>query len=616
MRETMADRGPDAAGLFAERNVLFGHRRLAIRDRDGGRQPWVSRDGEKVLVYNGEIYDDGSLRRDLERRGHRLRTTCDTELVMAAYEEWGRDCVSRLRGMFAFGVYDFRDDSLLLARDRCGVKPLFVTEVDDTLVFASTLPAILRHPQVSPRPNWAAVSHYLTTLRLVLRRETIYEGIWQLLPGERLVMKAGRIDVDAYWTLPFPEHDARDVTDREAADVVERELREATRLRLVSDVPLGMFTSGGVDSNTLACCVRDEVGEPFVGGCGSADDADLANGDSAHARRCSEHVGFDYEEVRLAPDDYYERWDSLLERYATPISTPSDVVILAIAEQLRPHVGVVLGGEGADELLCGYEVQHWSGNDLDRSRALTEDRWPDSPSAAALFRASLLRQYGRDRFVDDVDHYFAGNSLIPAGVKPALLRPEIWRAAGEDEPSREAYGKHFAEFAHLDAARRQQAVLHRVNLEALLARLDTATMAVGLEARVPFTDHHLIEATLAMPHRSRIRVADEEAAPYLASGDLSLRGSLRSKRVLRTVASRMLPTSLAMRPKASFPTPVAAWLAGPWSHWASETLRTSDFAREFLQDAAIEELAAAPERFGIQLWPLLNVVRWGDRIAA
>ncbi len=617
MRDRMTSRGPDDVGSFSERNVFFAHRRLAIRDRDGGRQPWVSDDGQRVLVYNGEVYDDGSLRRQLLERGHPLRTTCDTELVMAAYAEWGVDCVEHLRGMFAFGLYDFREKQLLLARDRCGVKPLFVTEVDETLVFASSLPAILRHPRVSPRPNWSVVSHYLTTLRLTLRRETVYHGIWQLLPAERLVLRDDQVAIDSYWSLPFSTESSADVLDdREAVGRVERELREATRIRLASDVPVGMFTSGGVDSNMLACCVRDETGGRFLGGCGRADEGEQATDDFVFARAASEHVGFDYSEVRVSAAEYTEQWERLLDDYETPVSTPSDVVILRIAETMRPHVGVVLGGEGADELFCGYAVQHWSGRDLEQSQHLAAGDWTGTPSSAGLLRASLLRQYGRDRFADDVDHYFAGNSLIPSATKPALLRPEVWEAAGEDRPMVEAYAREFASFEGLPAAERQQGLLHRVNLEALLARLDTATMAVGLEARVPFTDHRLVEQVLQLPVSRRIDVDPAEPAPFLASGELARRGSLRSKRVLRSVASTMMPASLAMRPKASFPTPVAQWLSGPWEAEVSNVLRTSPFARELLQPVAIEELAAAPQRFGIRMWPLLNVIRWGDRVAA
>lgn len=178
MRDTMAQRGPDAATCYQQKNVAFAHRRLAIRDRTGGAQPWLSPDEQCVLVYNGEIYNDAELRSELSGLGYRFRSRSDTEVVMAAYLQWGRECVSRLRGMFAIGLHDFRDDSLLLARDRMGIKPLFLTEVDGRLIFASSIAAILGHPQISKAPHLPVISHYLTTFRLTLGRETVYRGIW------------------------------------------------------------------------------------------------------------------------------------------------------------------------------------------------------------------------------------------------------------------------------------------------------------------------------------------------------------------------------------------------------------------------------------------------------
>ena len=198
MRDTMTARGPDAAGLFQMRNMAFGHRRLSIRDLEGGSQPWVSDDEQCVLVYNGEIYNDQSLRQELTALGHRFRSRSDTEVVMQAYRQWGTECVKHLHGMFAFGIYDFRNDSLFLARDRFGIKPLFLTEVDQSLVFASSLPALLAHPRITRAPHFPAISHYLTTFRLTLNRETLFAGIWQLLPGETLVYRNGTTQVGRY----------------------------------------------------------------------------------------------------------------------------------------------------------------------------------------------------------------------------------------------------------------------------------------------------------------------------------------------------------------------------------------------------------------------------------
>lgn len=611
MRDAMAARGPDGAGLERRRNVVFAHRRLAIRDRTAGAQPLVSDDGRYWLVYNGEI-DDRELRGDLERSGHRFRTRCDTEVVLAAYREWGLDFVRRLRGMFALGLYDFRDDVLVLVRDRFGVKPLFVAEIEGCLVFASTVAALLAHPAFSARPNFRVVSQYLTTFRLTAGRETFYEGIWQLAPAERLVRNGGSIRVDRWWSPPAQHADE---PFEESVSALERGLREAVRVRLASDVPVGILLSGGVDSNLLADVLHDETGPDVPSLCGGGDED--PGGEFDAAARGAQRLGFAHDEVRVSEGAYRETWRKLVAESALPLSTPTDVVLHRLAESFRPRAGVVLGGEGADEVLCGYGVQHRAGHDFELARAAAAGRFPGEPTAERLFRTSLVRWYGRDRFDDEVDHYFALNSLVPSAAKPDLLRPEVWEACDADRLLYDVYRKCFEE-SEADAAQDRTAhVLLRINLEGLLARLDTATMSAGLEARVPYADHVLVERMWRMPVERRIDVRPDEPAPYLAAGELAARGTLRPKRVLRALAERRLPGVLARRAKASFPTPVARWLAGPWREWAAQRLRTSRFARDLFRPEALEAWAADVPRAGMTLWPVLNLVEWGEsRFAA
>lgn len=609
MRDTMRARGPDGCGYFRHRNVMLAHRRLAIRDLAGGAQPWLSDDGETALVYNGELYNEPELRSELTELGHHFRSGCDTETVMAAWRAWGSQCVERFVGMFALGIYDFRDDTLFLARDPCGVKPLFLARQEGGLAFASTLPALLKRPGFQPSPNWPAVSHYLTTFRLTLGRETVYAGIEQLLPGERLLWERGVERIERYWDYP---RDASRIDYRDAVEQLDDRLREAVTSQLVSDVPVGMFLSGGVDSSTIACLVRESTSRRTIGQCGGGTDGDSP--DFAHARRCARHVDFDYGEVRVDPDQYFATWEDLLDQYSTPVSTPTDVVIHRLAVDMKRSVGVVLGGEGADEALCGYGVQHWSATDFELADELRRGAWSAGGASASLFRSSLRRSYGREEFSSDVDHYFALNSLIPSVVKPHLLQPEAWAAAGEDSPMRTHYAAALRDLPGSSLLQRHQALLHRVNLESLLARLDTATMQAGLEARVPYTDHRLVEAAFRWPVAHRIDVDPNEQAVRLTAEDLDRRGSLRTKRALRSVAERMMPRSLAHRRKASFPTPVASWLGGAWQSLVREKLLGSRFGRQFFRPQALRDLAANPAAAGMWLWPILNVLGWGDRV--
>jgi asparagine synthase (glutamine-hydrolysing) len=611
--ETLAERGPDGSGLLVREGVAFAHRRLAIRDRDGGRQPLLSDDGRCVLTYNGEIYNDGPLRQSLAELGHVFRTRCDTETLLAAYRHWGTDCLARINGMFAFGVYDFDTRTLLLARDRCGVKPLYWCRLAGGVAFASTPAALLRLPEVSARPHWPAVSHYLGTFRTTLGRHTLLDGIETLLPGEFLRFTTtddGRIEIGRYWD--YPQTADEGITAAEARATIEHRLREAVRAQLVSDVPVGLFLSGGVDSSTIGCLTRDVGSGPLTAICGQGASGDEESDDLRFARRSARHIGTEVQPETVTPAMYWRTWRQMVERLALPLSTPNDVLIHHMAKAAKRSVGVVLGGEGADELFGGYAVAQWSAKDFLRTRMRT--RTQTRIGGGRLFAESLRRCYGRTDFATAADHFLALNSLIPTAAKPHLLRLAAWSAAGEDEPMRRCYNAVLDERPDERAVARYGRLLHRVNLEGLLTRLDHATMLAGLEARVPFTDHELVEAAYRLPDGCKLAVRGDEPAPFLAAPELAARGSLRSKIVLRQVAGAMMPRALAERPKASFPTQIARWFADEWADAIRSQLVGSSFLREAFRPEAIAELAASPAQAGMWLWPLVNLSLWGDAL--
>ena len=637
MRDAMLRRGPDDCGLFERGNVAFGHRRLAIRDLEAGTQPWLSADGRFVLVYNGELYNDAELRSDLQQLGHRFRTHCDTETLMAAWQQWGADALPRLAGMFAFAVYDFTEQRLTLVRDRFGIKPLFLASLGDELAFASSAAALLKHPRVSREPNWRAVNHYLTTFRITLGRETLLRDVQQLRPAEMLTwdQRSDRVTIDRYWEFPprpsVENGTASTVPSFEtAADQLDALLSDVTDQHLISDVPVGMFLSGGVDSNTLATIIAQQHAGGMLGACGggdrpaASDAADREPDDFDFAAACAQHAGFAFDEVRVSSDDYFASWTELLTDSGLPLPTPSDGIIHRLAHRMKQSVGVVVGGEGADELLCGYTRPHWSIEDYRLAQLAVTGNWPGTVEQQQAFLQILQQTYGRSQFASPVDHYFAANSLIPAAARQALLHPDVWTAAGGDESLAAFYAAEFADAAaacgepagasHAATLAQQAVLLHRLNLESLLGRLDTATMAASLEARVPYADHRLVEFAFRLPLEYSIDVRPEAETPLLPAAALDARGDLRSKRLLRAIAGRRLPDELANRPKASFPTPVANWLAGPWQDWAADTLRTSPFAREIFRPEALDELAGNVPAAGMWLWPILNVIRWGESI--
>jgi len=608
MRDTMAARGPDDAGLFNQRGVIFGHRRLAIRDLENGHQPWVSPNQECVLVYNGEIYNDDELRDELRSLGFQFQTNCDTEVLMYAWLAWGSECVHRLRGMFAFGVYDFRSNELFLVRDRCGVKPLFYSEIDGDLIFASSVTAIAKHPHFKPAPNLATLRHYLTTLRITLDRDTVFQGVHTLRPGEVLKLSAGQITLDSWWTLPSDTE--TEATFKEAVSEFEEELQRSVQMRMKSDVAVGMMMSGGVDSNTLAVLAGQSAGKSLDGICGGGESPTAGQDDDfEYARECASYVDFNFAETRVGPVKYFDDWQTLLGQYSTPVSTPTDVIIYNVCQELRQTVGVALGGEGADEILCGYTVPHWSGTDFDRSNSLHQLQ----STAADQARVSLQKQYGRDSFISAGEHYLATSSLIPGNVLQQLFREEHWEAACSDKAVERFYDGFYQGDPGQSTAEKTAVMLHRTNLESLLSRLDSASMNASLETRVPYTDHLLVEKSFRAKHSYRIDVAPHEHSPWLSSMELAKRGSLRSKRILRATAAKMMPDRLANRPKASFPTPLAGWLHNEWDDYVQKEFRTNEFAHELFRPGALLQMSQLPAQLSMWKWPVLNVMAWAKR---
>ena len=607
MSLALAARGPDGDGLVQAGRCVLAHRRLAIRDARGGAQPMASADGRVLLVYNGELYNDAELR--LQLGEHRFATDCDTETVLAAYLKWGADCVEHFRGMFAFAVYDGRSDSLLLARDRAGIKPLFYATARGMLLFASTPAALLEHPDVSRRPDFAAISHYLASFRLTLGRRTLYDGIRQLRPGERLVAAGGRVKLEqwAKWA-GCPADDTG--TDRPSADMsqaaaveLERTLTDAVDRRLVSDVPVGLLLSGGVDSAVLASMLRDRVGPGMIAmGAGQTGDEELQA-----AERTAAAVGCDFRPLDVSDESYVRTWEQLLGETRLPLATPSDIPIFQLATEMKKHVGVVIGGEGADELLGGYPLPHFSPRDY----RLSSSRHAVKPSEWPSFLASLQQATGRTTFASLTDHFLQVNALMPPALKQAVLQPDVWAAGHGDEPVRAFYNDLLGESGPPE--RRVYRALLAVNLEGQLSRLDSSTMLAGLEARVPYCDDQFADRMTRLPWRLHLGLKPGTSQPFRAALDLLRDGRIESKRLLRQVAAARLPHAVATRPKASFPTPAARLLAGPLAGEVTSLLTRSRFAKQIFSDEALAGWAANPAAAGMTLWPVVNLVRWGER---
>jgi len=585
----MVHRGPDDAGLRREPGVLFAHRRLSVIDPSpDGRQPMRSGDGRFVLVYNGELYNEPSLRKELEVHGVRFRTRCDTETVLMALATWGDKALRRLRGMFALGLYDTRERRLLLARDPLGVKPLYFAAAGDELVFASEIPSLLAHPALSPRPNLAMVSAYLTTIRTCLGNDTLFDGVYTLAPGQALVCDcAGEdlsISLEEHWR---GEPVGAPMREEEAAALVREEVERSVALHLRADVPTCALLSGGLDSAVTATLASRRL-EDLRTYCAGAErlriDPDEApQDDLAWARIAGERIGSRHGEAILTERRFTELWSLMIERTGVPLSTPNETAIYAVASRLREDGCVVtISGEGADELFAGYEAP-----------LLTAHRFATAPGADPL---------AGGRFQLDA------NAWLPIDAKGAVFNEHIWRALDGDEA---LVGVYRGEFSHCveeagpDASPLDPHLrfLRRVNLTGLLQRLDSATMLASVEGRTPFADRRIAAMAEAMPMGVKFDPGEDGA-----TGGAAVATRLRTKIALREAFRADLPAGIADRPKASFPLPFQEWM-----RHQRVAVRQSESLREIFTPAAIESVARDPAGAWRLAWPMLNIALWMRR---
>src|SRR6188768_1377458 len=359
MRDVMTHRGPDGAGLHLTDRCALAHRRLSIVDLAGGHQPLANEDGSIWVSFNGEIYNHAEVRRGLETAGHRYRTRSDTETIVHAYEEWGDDCVDRFRGMFAFAIWDERRQRLLLVRDRLGVKPLYWAIVPATsdrgarLLFGSEIKALLQSGLIEARENRSVLSELLAT-RYTSGSETLFQGIHKLLPGHRLVYADGRAQITRYWDVPQDDApaDRSSARDAELVDQFRSLLEESVRLRLMADVPLGAFLSGGIDSTAVAALMARQIDRPLE--TFSVAFEDRAFNELEYSRQAARAIGARMHEVVVSDEDFFGALPRMIWHEDEPIAHPSSVPLHFVSMLARQHVKVVLTGEGSDELLAGY----------------------------------------------------------------------------------------------------------------------------------------------------------------------------------------------------------------------------------------------------------------------
>jgi len=544
MCERMVHRGPDSEGLFVTNGVALGMRRLAIIDLVTGEQPAFNEDKSVAVILNGEIYNYRELRDDLEKRGHAFRSASDTEVLPHLYEEYGDDMLRELNGMFAFALWDSRRRRLLIGRDRFGEKPLYWGVFDNALLFASEPKVLLAHPAVKPALNLQALRYYLS-FDYVPAPLSIYEGINKLPAAHKLVLEDGRVDVDRYWRLSYKT--AQPVpSENEAADHLRELLADAVRMRLVSDVPLGVLLSGGVDSSSVAAFAVRASTEPVK--TFSISFAEASFDESAYARGVAKFLGTDHHEERLSANLAANLVSEIGAWMDEPFSDPSLVPTYLLSRFTRKHVTVALGGDGGDEIFAGYPM--YAGL-----------RWGEFyQSLPPTLRARVIEPLVRMLPVKTKNLSFDYKALrfVTGAQYDAVARHHVWFGSFTPEEQTDLLtpdalatsdGEIYAQARQLadecdneDLVTRMQSVDTRLYLaEDILTKVDRASMAVSLEVRAPFLDPRVAEFAASLPPNYKLR-------------------GHKTKYILKKAVHELLPPFVTKRGKKGFGVPVAEWL--------------------------------------------------------
>jgi asparagine synthase (glutamine-hydrolysing) len=601
MCERMLHRGPDSEGLMVSTGVALGMRRLAIIDLVTGEQPTWNEDQTVAVILNGEIYNYRELRAELEQRGHTFRSQSDTEVLPHLYEEYGAEMVQHLNGMFAFALWDARRRRLLLARDRFGEKPLYWGVFDQTLLFASEPKVLLAHPAVRSSLNLDALRQYLS-FDYVPAPLTIYEGINKLPAAHTLTLTDGRIETRAYWCLSY-ETKQPAPSETEAAEHLQRLLADSVRMRLVSDVPLGVLLSGGVDSSTVAAlAVRasTEAVKTF-----SISFAESSFDESFYARAVAKFLGTDHHEERLSANLAANLVGEIGSWMDEPFSDPSLVPTYLLSRFTRKHVTVALGGDGGDELFAGYPMyrgHRWAENYAKVPRALRAGLIEPLVGLLPVKTKNLSFDYKATRFIagtkyDPVArHHIWFGSFNPAEQK-LLLTPEVISATDADVYR--AARVMLAECDATDIVEQMQSLDTRLYLaEDILTKVDRASMAVSLEVRAPFLDHRVAEFVASLPANYKLR-------------------GRRTKYILKRAIKDLLPPFVARRGKKGFGVPVAEWLKGKLQPLARDLLspervrRAGVFNPEYVT-RLLDEHERGVANHRKLLWTLLMFELWHE----
>jgi asparagine synthase (glutamine-hydrolysing) len=577
MISALAHRGPDGNGAYISGPIGLGHTRLSIIDLSTGGQPISNEDGTVWVVYNGEIYNFPQLRQELLARGHHFRSTTDTEVIVHLYEEYGVKSLSLLRGMFAFALWDEKDKTLLLARDRVGIKPVYYTDTGRALIFGSEIKALLVNREVKCQIEPQSIDQFLTHLCLP-GKETLWKGIYKLEPGCYLLARNGELKVGQYWDLKFEQSDRWKSFD-DAADELYHLTKKTVRDHMISDVPIGFLLSGGVDSTIVLSCARTETSKKISTFTVGFDNAHFED-ERPYARLAADCFETEHHEITITPQDFWGFLPSLVRAMEEPICDPPAVSLHYISKLARQHVKVLLSGEGGDEAFGGYhDYRNFLAIEKVKSALPALDR-PFSALLGAADKFAALRKVAKfsPYFVTAPQDYYYSRASSPFSFfnrnKKALYTPSLYTAVSRDR-SVQIIRDLFHNVSGQPLLNRLQYIDIKTLLpDDLLIKADRITMGNSLELRVPFLDHELLEFAASLPPDYRVK-------------------GLKTKRILKKAFGERIPKEIIRRKKAGFPIPIERWIQHELKDQVRQILLSKkSLDRGYFQKSGIENLLA------------------------
>lgn len=601
MNDVIAHRGPDDEGYYVRQNIGFGHRRLSIVDLSHGHQPMADSEETLWIVFNGEIYNHLEVRREMEGRGYSYRTNSDTESIIFCIDAHGAAGLHKLRGMFAFALHDQRTGKILIARDRLGVKPLYYIDTPEFFAFASEIKSLLQIPQVKRVIDFKALMQILS-LKYTCDDSTLFAGIKKLEPGHYLEYDRGTVSIVRYWDCAHIKVD-ESITETDAIKQMRQLMDTSINLRLMADVPLGMFLSGGIDSTIISERMAKMVDRriaTFSVAFGEREANELH-----YARIAAKHANADQHEVTMTTGEFFQLLPRMIYHEDEPIAHPSSVALYRVSELAGKHVKVVLTGEGADELFGGYERYYQTLANIKTDRLLFSilPRSLRSSVFRPLLDALPYKFPFRNKAIrttvylePSLEAIFLDNySTFSRAQLTKLLTGDNWSGLDADM----VYAGYFEHFNRSNNSTLLSKLLYadiKTYLVELLMKQDQMSMAASIESRVPFLDHHIVEFAFSLPDELKIKGFD-------------------TKRILRAAFAEDIPVEILKRPKAGFPVPIKRWFANEYHDVARRIILGDDsfcganLNRELI--AGYFELHRAGKyNYSDQIWTLLNLELW------